>query len=156
MNVTCELTVNNVSHQVAIGFADTMLSVLRDRLNLTGAKRGCNQGVCGACTVLVDEKPMRSCLLLAANCTENAVTTIEGLSEDEIGRTLQKCFVETGAIQCGFCIPGVLVSARAVLKRNTRASIDEIRKDMSGNLCRCSGYRKIVEAIVRAGAELSQ
>jgi carbon-monoxide dehydrogenase small subunit len=156
MSVICELTVNNVSHQVAVGLADTMLSVLRERLNLTGAKRGCNQGVCGACTVLVDEKPMRSCLLLAANCTDNAVTTIEGLSEDEVGRTLQKSFVETGAVQCGFCIPGALVSARAVLKGNPRASVDEIRTAMSGNLCRCSGYRKIVEAIARAGAELSQ
>lgn len=154
MSVTCELNINKVSHQLVVDFADTMLSVLRERLNLTGAKRGCNQGVCGACTVLVDERPMRACLLLAANCNGNAVTTIEGLAEDEIGRTLQKTFVETGAIQCGFCIPGALVSARAVLKRNPRASVDEIRKAMSGNLCRCSGYRKIIEAIAKAGAEL--
>jgi len=155
MSVTCELTVNDVNHRIAVDFADTVLSVLRERLNLTGAKRGCDQGVCGACTVLVDEKPMRSCLLLAANCAGNAVTTIEGLSEDAIGRALQKSFVEAGAIQCGFCIPGALVSARAVLKRNPGASVDDIRKAMSGNLCRCSGYRKIVEAIAKAGAELA-
>ena len=155
MSVTCEITVNNVRHEIAVDFAETVLSVLRGRLNLTGAKQGCNQGVCGACTVLVDERPMRSCLLLAANCNGNAVITIEGLGEDRIGRALQKSFVETGAIQCGFCIPGALVSARAVLGRNPRAGIDEIRSAMSGNLCRCSGYRKMIEAIAKAGSELA-
>ena len=149
------LTVNGRARAVRAAPADTLLEVLRDQLGLTGAKRGCNQGVCGACTVLVDDKPMRSCLLLAANCAGNAVTTIEGLSEDRIGRELQKSFVETGAIQCGFCIPGALVSARSVLKRNPHAGVDEIRSAMSGNLCRCSGYRKIIEAIARAGAELA-
>jgi carbon-monoxide dehydrogenase small subunit len=155
MTVTCDLSVNNVTHRVAVDLADTVLSVLRERLGLTGAKRGCNQGVCGACTVLVDERPMRSCLLLAANCEGQSVTTVEGLAGDAIGRALQKAFVEAGAIQCGFCIPGALVSASAVLKRNPRAGVDEIRALMSGNICRCSGYRKIVHAIAKAGAELA-
>ncbi|MGD9924620.1 MAG: (2Fe-2S)-binding protein [Pseudorhodoplanes sp.] len=155
MSATCELRVNDSTHRLTVELADTVLSVLRDRLNLTGAKRGCNQGVCGACTVLVDEQPMRSCLLLAANCAGQAVTTIEGLSQDRIGQALQSAFVEAGAIQCGFCIPGTLISARAVLKRDPHAGIDDIRRAMSGNICRCSGYRKIIEAIARAGAELA-
>jgi aerobic-type carbon monoxide dehydrogenase small subunit (CoxS/CutS family) len=127
---------------------DTLLSVLRDALQLTGAKRGCNQGVCGACTVLIDGRPARACLSLAHDCVDREITTIEGA--ESIASSLQDAFARAGAVQCGFCIPGMLLTASALLRDNPRPTTDEIRVGLSGNLCRCSGYRKIVEAVTLA------
>ena len=156
MSTACHLEINGQGHRVDIEHCTTVLEVLRERLDLTGAKRGCNQGICGACTILVDDAPMRACLLLAANCRDNAIMTVEGLSDDPIGQALQTAFSTSGAIQCGFCTPGMLMSARAVLAREPEPEIDHVRREMSGNLCRCTGYRKIIEAIMRAAAELRQ
>jgi carbon-monoxide dehydrogenase small subunit len=155
MSTGCELDINGRRRRVEVEHTTTLLTVLREQLDLTGAKRGCNQGVCGACTILVDGAPMRACLLLAANCCGNAITTVEALGEDRIGRTLQKAFAQAGAIQCGFCTPGMLISARAVLARDPKPAVDDIRRELSGNLCRCSGYRKIVAAVAHAAAELA-
>jgi carbon-monoxide dehydrogenase small subunit len=147
------LTINGQSRRVDAGLTDTLLSVLRDQLLLTAAKRGCNQGVCGACTVLIDGCPQRACLSLAANCEGAAITTLEGLQRDAGMARLQKAFTATGAVQCGFCTPGVLISAHALLSRNADPQTDDIRAGLSGNLCRCSGYRKIVDAVAAAARE---
>ncbi len=120
---------------------------------LTGAKRGCNQGVCGACTVLVDDLPVRSCLSLAMNLIGRMITTIEGLAQGQELAPVQRALLDGGAVQCGFCTSGVVVSAFALLRQNPHPSPDEVRAALSGNLCRCSGYIKIVEAICRAGKE---
>jgi carbon-monoxide dehydrogenase small subunit len=127
--------------------------VLRDQLLLTAAKRGCNQGVCGACTVLIDGRPQRACLSLAANCEGASITTLEGLQRDAGMARLQKAFATTGAVQCGFCTPGILISAHALLAGNADPQTDEIRAGLSGNLCRCSGYRKIIDAVAAAARE---
>jgi carbon-monoxide dehydrogenase small subunit len=124
--------------------------VLRDQLQLTAAKRGCNQGVCGACTVLIDGWPQRACLSLAANCEGAAITTLEGLQRDAALTALQAAFAAAGAVQCGFCTPGILISALWLLARQPRPSVDQIRESLSGNLCRCTGYRKIVDAVAAA------
>lgn len=147
------LTINGQSRRVEAGLTDTLLSVLRDQLLLTAAKRGCNQGVCGACTVLIDGRPQRACLSLAANCEGTAITTLEGLQRDAGMARLQKAFTATGAVQCGFCTPGVLISAHALLARSADPQADEIRAGLSGNLCRCSGYRKIIDAVAAAARE---
>jgi carbon-monoxide dehydrogenase small subunit len=147
------LTINGQSRPVEAGLTDTLLTVLRDQLLLTAAKRGCNQGVCGACTVLVDGRPQRACLSLAANCEGAAITTLEGLQRDAVMARLQKAFATTGAVQCGFCTPGVLIAAHALLARDVDPQTDEIRAGLSGNLCRCSGYRKIVDAVTAAARE---
>lgn len=151
--MTLALTINGQSRRVEAGLTDTLLTVLRDQLLLTAAKRGCNQGVCGACTVLIDGRPQRACLSLAANCEGAAITTLEGLQRDPGMARLQKAFADTGAVQCGFCTPGVLISAHALLSRNADPRTDEIRAGLSGNLCRCSGYRKIVDAVAAAAQE---
>ncbi len=151
--MTLALTINGQSRQVHAGLTDTLLTVLRDQLLLTAAKRGCNQGVCGACTVLIDGRPQRACLSLAANCEGAAITTLEGLRGDAGMARLQKAFTTTGAVQCGFCTPGILISAHALLSRNSEPATDEIRAGLSGNLCRCSGYRKIVDAVAAAARE---
>lgn len=124
---------------------ETLLTVLRDRFQLTGTKRGCNQGVCGACTVLIDGEPVRSCLSLAHVCADREITTIEGAAS--IAARLQAAFAEAGAVQCGFCTPGMILAASALLAANPRPSVPEIQAGLSGNLCRCSGYRKIIEAV---------
>ena len=141
------LKVNGAVRTVEAPPFETLLETLRDRFSLTAAKRGCNQGVCGACTVLVDGRAVRSCLTLTAVCRDAAVTTAEGLAPAGRLSRLQQAFAETGAVQCGFCTAGMLISAHALLQRNSKPGIDDIREGMAGNLCRCSGFRKIVDAI---------
>jgi aerobic-type carbon monoxide dehydrogenase small subunit (CoxS/CutS family) len=145
-----ELHVNGMSENVRAFANQTLLEVLRDHLQITGPKRGCNQGVCGACTVLVDDQPMRACLLLAANLGTRTVTTIEGLSAPGQLSALQRSFIQHGAVQCGFCTSGMLIVAHALLKDMPRPSPEEVRAALSGNLCRCSGYMKIIEAVCDA------
>jgi carbon-monoxide dehydrogenase small subunit len=145
------LRINNRTRNAFASFGDTLLTVLRDDLQLTGAKRGCNQGVCGACTVLIDGRPMRACLSLAHNCVDQEITTIEG--GEAVTAKLQAAFAETGAVQCGFCTPGMVLAASALLRDNPKPTTEEIRAGLSGNLCRCSGYRKIIDAVKRAAGE---
>jgi aerobic-type carbon monoxide dehydrogenase small subunit (CoxS/CutS family) len=149
--MTVALKINGAAKAVEAGLSDTLLTVLRDQCLLTAAKRGCNQGVCGACTVLVDGRPQRACLTLAANCEGATITTLEGLKRDPTMMRLQKTFASLGAVQCGFCTPGILISAHWLLARNPAPAIDEIRAGLSGNLCRCTGYRKIIDAVAAAG-----
>jgi carbon-monoxide dehydrogenase small subunit len=146
------LHVNGAEHGTEAAFTDTLLTVLRERLGLTAAKRGCNQGVCGACTVSIDGVPMRACLSLAHNCATARITTLEGTGNDTTMRALQDSFEKLGALQCGFCTPGMLMAACALLAANPRPSVEEVRAGLSGNLCRCTGYRKIVEAVCAAAA----
>ena len=143
------LSVNGADHPVAAPAEATLLEVLRTGLALTGTKRGCDQGVCGACTVLADGEPVRACLMLAATSEGSEITTVEGLSPDGNLNELQEAFVAEGAIQCGFCSPGMLLSVTALLDQRPNATVAEIREAISGNLCRCSGYTKIVEAVGR-------
>ena len=142
------LTVNGRERRLSIPVDETLLASLRDRLGLTGAKLGCNQGVCGACTVLLDGRGVRACLALSVNCEGAAVTTVEGLGEGRALTRLQEAFVAAGAVQCGFCTSGMLMAATALLAERPHASIDEIRAGLAGNICRCTGYRKIVDAVL--------
>ncbi|MDE0377640.1 MAG: (2Fe-2S)-binding protein [Rhodospirillales bacterium] len=147
---TVTLTVNGVSREASVPTDETLLDTLRVHLGLTGAKRGCDQGVCGACTVMVDGRAVRACLSLAVNCTGLGIITAEGLAKDGILDPVQRALVEAGAIQCGFCTPGLAITARALLNQNPQPTTDEIREAVSGNICRCTGYVKIVEAIEMA------
>ena len=131
-----------------------LLDILREDLNLTGVKEGCAEGECGACTVLLDDEAVHACLTVAAQLEGRRVTTIEGLAKTGELDVLQRCFVEEIAIQCGFCTPGMILSAKALLLKNPRPSEDEIRLALSGNICRCSGYVQIVKAVRRAAEEL--
>jgi len=139
------LRINGEERELHAGLGDTLLTVLRDGLQLTGAKRGCNQGVCGACTVLVDGRPVRACLSLAHNCQDREIVTIEGAAG--LAGEVQRAFAQAGAVQCGFCTPGMILAAAALLAEQPRADVAAIRAGLSGNLCRCSGYRKIVDAV---------
>jgi carbon-monoxide dehydrogenase small subunit len=149
-----ELEINGTACDVRASGSDTLLTVIRDQLLLTGTKRGCNQGVCGACTVLSDGRPVRSCLSLALDCEDRRVDTIEGLTAHPVMQALQQAFIAAGAFQCGFCTPGMLVSAFDLLQRNRRPSSGDVRGALSGNLCRCTGYKKIVEAVLATAATL--
>ena len=146
--VDLTLTVNGERRVLQVEPFETLLTTLRDRLRLTAAKRGCNQGVCGACSVLIGGEPARACLSLTANCVDSAITTVEGLSTPLALSPLQAAMVSSGAIQCGFCTPGMVVTLTALLQRRPRPSRDEIRVAVSSNLCRCTGYQKIVDAVV--------
>lgn len=148
------LQVNGKALTATAATDDTLLTVLRDRFLLTGAKRGCNQGVCGACTVLADGRPVRSCLSLALDCDDRRIDTIEGLAEEPIMQALQRAFIAGGAFQCGFCTPAMLVASFALLQNNPRPTDTEIRRALSGNCCRCTGYKKIVEAVLDAAQRL--
>ncbi|UCE41290.1 MAG: molybdopterin-dependent oxidoreductase [Candidatus Aminicenantes bacterium] len=141
------LKVNGEKHAVAIQDGETLLDVLRDKLRLTGTKKGCNHGVCGACTVLIDGEPKNSCLLLAVSCENIDVTTIEGIAQDGRLHPLQRSFIIHGAVQCGFCSPGMILSAYALIERRPNPSDEEIKRALSGNLCRCTGYVRIMDAI---------
>lgn len=145
MNV--KLTVNGVEREADVSSSATLVELLREHLGLTGTKIGCGRGECGACTVLLDGLPVNSCLVFAAQCRGRAVTTVEGLAENGELDRVQRAFVEAGAVQCGFCTPGMIMSAHALLDSNPRPSREEIEEALSGNLCRCTGYVKIVDAV---------
>lgn len=140
------LTVNGETQPVLAHAGATLLETLRDSFHLTGTKRGCDIGVCGACTVLIDGVPMRACLALAATCPGRAVTTIEGLADRLALTSIQQTLLDLGAVQCGFCTPGIAMTLTALFAETPNPTIDGVREAISGNLCRCSGYSKIVEA----------
>ena len=141
------LKINNQQHELAVKPNLTLLDLLRYELKLMGTKKGCGLGECGSCTVIMDGKAVNSCLMLAVQADGHEIVTIEGVSQDGELHPLQKAFVEKGAIQCGFCSPGMILSAKSLLDQNPKPSEAEIRTAISGNLCRCTGYQKIVEAI---------
>ena len=154
-SISYVLTVNGDEEPVTAAPDATLVEVLREKLHLTGAKTGCAQGVCGTCTVLIGGRPARGCLTLAADCADRPVTTVEGLAENGALTTIQAAFVEGGAIQCGFCTSGMILTVTALLRNNPKPSTAEIREAVSGNLCRCSGYSKIIEAAERAAGSAS-
>ncbi len=158
MKMALELKINGDTHDVLVSPNNTLLEVLRDKLGLTGTKRGCDLGSCGACTVLIDGEACLSCLILAVDATGREILTIEGLAAGGDLHPLQRAFVEKGAVQCGFCTPGMILTAEAILGEEKYPTEDIIRKKMAGNLCRCTGYKKIVEAVIsvseKAGREV--
>jgi carbon-monoxide dehydrogenase small subunit len=147
MKTLITLTVNGTERELAIEPNRTLLDVLRYDLELTGTKKGCDVGECGSCTVILNGKPVNACLVLAIQANGAEILTIEGLKPSQGLHPLQQAFVDKGAIQCGFCTPGMLLSASSLLKQNPNPTEEEIRTALSGNLCRCTGYQKIVEAI---------
>ncbi|MDP7642660.1 MAG: (2Fe-2S)-binding protein [Alphaproteobacteria bacterium] len=150
------LTINGEECALSVPASRTLLEALRDDMALTGSKNACNQGVCGSCTVLIDGVPVNACLVLAVNVTGRDITTIEGLGEVGELSVVQQAFVDAGAIQCGFCMSGMIVSATAFLAENPTPSRDEIRTALSGNLCRCSGYVRVFDAVALAAERLGQ
>jgi carbon-monoxide dehydrogenase small subunit len=149
-----ELRVNGETSTVAAPEHHSLLEVLREELSLTGTKHGCELGECGACTVLVDGKPMLSCLLLPGQVLGRDIETIEGMAVNGQLHPLQKAFAEFGPVQCGYCIPGMLLTARHLLEHNLDPSSDDVRQALAGNLCRCTGYQKIVDAVQMAARDL--
>lgn len=143
-------TINGVTKIVEIEPTMRMLDMIRDVLGLTGTKEGCGEGECGACTVLLDGRPIASCLVLAGQAEGHSITTIEGVSDGQELSRLQQSFVDAGAIQCGYCTPGMVLSAKALLDVNPHPTEEEIRRGLSGNLCRCTGYQKIIKAVQTA------
>jgi aerobic-type carbon monoxide dehydrogenase small subunit (CoxS/CutS family) len=150
------LNVNGTSFTVELDAGRTLLSVLRGELGLTGSKEGCDDSECGACMVLIDGQPVNSCSFLALQADGRAVTTVEGLASGPELHPLQRAFLQHGGVQCGFCTPGMLISATALLKANPDPTEDEIRAGLSGNLCRCTGYVGIVAAVRSAATELAR
>ena len=150
--VTRTLTVNGEARTVAFAAHHTLLEVLREELGLTGTKHGCELGECGTCTVLVDGRPVLSCLLLAAETAGRAIETVEGLQSGTELHPLQRTFADLGAAQCGYCTPGILMAAKALLASHREPSRAEVRAALAGNLCRCTGYQKILEAVEGAAA----
>jgi aerobic carbon-monoxide dehydrogenase small subunit len=146
------LTVNGSKETLDVPAGTTLLDLLRDRLHLTGSKECCEVGECGACTVLVDDRSVNSCLMLAVEADGRTVTTIEGLATDGHLNRLQDAFLATGAVQCGFCIPGQVMAAQYLLQKNPNPTQAEVREALSGNLCRCGGYEQICDAVLAASA----
>ena len=150
--VSIELEVNKIRYKRTINLSMTLLDFLREDLGLKGTKRGCDSGQCGACTIIMDGKTMNACLVLAIQADGKEILTIEGLSSGGRLHPLQEAFVEEGAVQCGFCVPGMILSAKALLDEKKDPSEEEIREALSGNLCRCTGYVKIIKAVQKAAA----
>lgn len=146
-------TLNGVSTNASVAFEMSALDMIRTVLGMTGTKYGCGEGECGACTILVDGVSLNACLLFAVDCDGRTITTIEGLANDAMGSRLEREFATSGAVQCGFCSPGLVVQARHLLDKNPDANRAEIQRGIEGNLCRCTGYVKIVDAIAAATAE---
>lgn len=142
------LTINGEPYELTVEPRTTLAELLREELHLTGTKEGCGMGVCGACTVLLDGKAIKSCLVLALKANNKEIMTIEGLAKKGELHPLQKAFIDHGAIQCGYCTPGMILSAKALLDENPHPTEEEVRMAMVGNLCRCTGYVKILEAIL--------
>jgi len=147
------MTINGLLRSATVPPETTLLRMLRDDLQLTGAKLGCDVGDCGACTVIVDGVSVNSCLMLAVQAQGREITTIEGLATMDRLHPIQKVFEDLGALQCGFCGPGVIMSAKALLDQNPNPSLDDIKDGLAGNLCRCTGYTKMIEAIQQAARE---
>jgi carbon-monoxide dehydrogenase small subunit len=150
VKIPVRLNINGESYDVVIAPYRTLLDVLREELRLTGSKKGCDAGDCGACTVLLDGKPVNSCLVLAATVQDAQILTIEGLAQNGKLHPLQQAFINEGAVQCGFCTPGVLMSLKALVDQNPTPSPEEVKTAMAGNLCRCTGYSKVFKAVTAA------
>jgi carbon-monoxide dehydrogenase small subunit len=147
MKQVIQLTVNGLAHDVIVSPEDLLIDVLRREIGLTGTKKGCGEGDCGTCTVLIDGRRALACLTLAMACRGKSILTIEGVEQNGRLDPIQEAFIDKGAIQCGYCTPGMVLSAKALLDENPRPSREEIQRGMSGNLCRCTGYVKIIEAV---------
>ena len=150
MKQIISLSVNGDTHDVKVSPWTTLLDVLRDELHLTGTKRGCGTGTCGVCTVIIDGRAILSCLTLAVACVGKSITTIEGISSPDTLHPLQRSFMDNGAIQCGFCTPGIIMTAKALLDANPCPGDDEIKEALAGTFCRCTGHIKIMEAVKKA------
>ncbi len=150
MKIPVSLKVNGEKYDIVIAPYRTLLDVLREELRLTGSKKGCDAGDCGACTVLLDGKPVNACLVLAATVEDADILTIEGLAQNGKLHPLQQAFISEGAVQCGFCTPGVLMSLKALVDHNPSPTLDDVKTAMAGNLCRCTGYAKVFKAVAAA------
>lgn len=150
MKTAIILKINGEAHDLLLMPNVTLLEAIRDHLGLWGTKAGCGMGTCGACTVLLEDKPILSCITLAVECNNQEITTIEGISDGAALSNLQEAFVRTGAVQCGFCTPGNILSGTALLRKNQQPSVPEIKKALEGNLCRCTGYNSIIDAVLDA------
>ena len=148
-----ELIVNGERHEIAVKPRNTLVEVLREKIGLTGTKEGCEQGACGVCTVLLDGRAVLGCLTLAVECDGRSVRTVEGLAQGDRLSPLQQAFLDQGALQCGYCTAGMLMSATALLERNPKPTVAEIKKALEGNICRCTGYNAIVAAIHQASGQ---
>ena len=155
-NLLRKLRVNGEDVQVAFASYKTLLEVLREDLNLTGTKHGCELGECGACTILIDGEPRLSCLTLAVECEGRAIETVEGLARGTELHPLQEAFADLGGLQCGYCTPGLLMSAKALLDREPQPDRERIKEALSGNLCRCTGYQQIFESVEEAARRMRQ
>lgn len=153
-NIKTSFIVNGKKVEIDCNPDSTLLEVLRDKLHLTGTKHGCGVGECGACTVILNGKAVNSCLVLAASVEGQEVITIEGIAKDDL-HPIQRAFIEEGAVQCGFCTPGMILSAKALLDENPIPSQEEVKVAISGNLCRCTGYNQIVSAVLKASKEIA-
>ena len=153
MKEIISLEVNSDRYEVAVDPKESLSEVLREKIGLTGTKLGCDSGQCGACTVLIDGKAVKSCLTKVNEVKDRQITTIEGKAKDGVLDPLQRAFIEHGAVQCGFCTPGMILTAKSFLKSNSNPGVDDIKKALSNNICRCTGYVKIIEAIEAAASE---
>jgi len=140
-------TLNGSPVRVTVPVAENALNMLREELNLTGTKYGCGEGECGACSIMMDGESVNACLMFAVDCDDRDIVTVEGLAQDETNDQLRDAFVEKGAVQCGFCSPGMMISAKALLDKKPNATRDEIKRGLEGNICRCTGYVKIIDAV---------
>ena len=155
MKKTIHLHVNGDPYELSVAPNQTLLDILRDDLSLTGTKKGCDAGSCGACTVIMDGEPILSCLTLAIRCHNKNITTIEGMAENGKLHPLQESAIEQNAVQCGYCTPGWLLSAKVLLDNNANPTAEEVKEGIAGNLCRCTGYIKIEQAILAAAEKMS-
>ncbi len=156
MKRVIELTINGTAHDVMVSPEDLLIDVLRERLDLTGTKKGCGQGDCGTCTVLIDGTRALACLTLAIACQGRAILTIEGMETNGALHPIQQAFIDKGAVQCGFCTPGMVLSAKALLDEHPHPTEHQIKLGISGNLCRCTGYVKIVDAVHEAAQQIAK
>lgn len=156
MKQAIKLKVNGDDHELLVSPNNTLLEVLREKLGLTGTKQGCDLGACGACTVLVDGESRLSCIMLAVDAVGKEIITIEGIEENGHLDPLQAAFVEKGGLQCGFCTPGMILTARSILNEEAHPTEETIKRRLAGNLCRCTGYKKIVEAVMTANEQTGE